>query len=316
MQAKDSKSVAVVVTTLNEEATIEPLLNCLQKQTHKPQQVIVVDGGSSDATLKILKNFQSSHKKFPLQVIVAKGNRSLGRNEGIANVKVPWVAITDAGCCPESGWLEELVSEQQRSKAEVIAGYYKAYPQTNFERAMVPYALVMPERVDEDNFLPATRSMLIAKQTWLKAGKFDERLPDNEDYAFAKKLQKQEIKMSFAKNAVVVWQPRATLRDFTKMIFRFARGDMEAGIVRPKVLLIFLRYLVVLWIFVATLRTESPVILVTLLLGLATYIVWAIDKNYTYVRSGWHWLPVLQISSDLAVMAGSIAGLYRGLKNV
>jgi len=315
-QNRIQNKITIVVTVLNEEQTIGELLECLKNQTIRPHQVIITDGGSSDSTLKILENFKNDHQGFPLKIISAPGNRSVGRNTAIEAAKTKWIAITDAGCFPDDDWLEELVFKQRQSGADVVAGYYRAEPKTDFEYAMVPYALVMPERIDAGNFLPATRSMLISKKLWRAAGRFNEKLTDNEDYAFAKKLKKLGASFEFARKASVTWQPRSNLRDFYNMIYRFARGDLQAGIVRPKVLVIFFRYLVAGWILFSAMSSGSLVALITLALGFLTYTVWAIEKNYYYAKSGWYWLPVLQISSDIAVMTGSLVGLYRGLKNV
>ncbi len=277
------------------------LLEALRTQTHQPGEVIVVDGGSTDGTVELIRQFQRQQPKFPLQVWQKKGNRSVGRNYALAKAKNKLVAITDAGCVPDAHWLEELATKQRQAQAPVVAGYYRGAPRNNFEAAVVPYALVMPERVRADNFLPATRSMLLTKQIWQKAGKFNEKLSDNEDYAFAKKLEGMRVKMAFAPKAVVAWQPPADWRLFYRMIFRFARGDIQAGILRPKVILIFWRYLAGL-----ALLFFLPIIVLPLIL---LYLLWAIWKNKQYVSPGWHWLPLLQILSDLAVMQGSLAAL-------
>ena len=314
--SSQSTATTVVVTVLNEEKTVAALLSALSSQTLTPKEVIMVDGGSTDSTLSSLQSLQKTTKKFRLRVLKQKGNRSVGRNTAIAAAKTNWIAITDAGCVPELDWLMQLHQTQHRSQAPVIAGYYRAEPATPFEEAVVPYTLVMPDRVNEFSFLPATRSMLLKRSIWKQLGGFDEALPDNEDFAFAKQLQRTNTEIAFSRNAVVLWQPRSSLGAFIHMIFRFARGDAQAGIIRAKVLLIFFRYLVAGWIFLAAIGSSNMVLLITLVLGGCTYILWAIQKNYQYVTTGWYWLPVLQVTSDLAVLAGSFAGIFRGLKNI
>lgn len=304
-------AVSVVITVLNEEKTVEALLYALNQQTYKPKEILIVDGGSADTTVKKLTHFKQGNKQLPLKILQKPGNRSVGRNYGIRQAKSSWIAITDAGCVPEPSWLAALIECQHQSQAQVIAGYYRAEPRTAFEEAMVPYALVMPDRVDESNFLPATRSMLLHKKIWDQQGGFNEMLSDNEDFVFAKQLQTSGIEMSFARQAVVVWQPRSSWKAFVTMIYRFARGDTQAGIIRPKVLIIYLRYLIASWILFAALGSSSTVLFVTILLGALTYGLWAIEKNYRYAKNGWYWLPVLQISSDMAVMLGSLAGFWR-----
>lgn len=307
------QSLSVIATVLNEESNIHALLAALGDQSLQPTEVIIVDGGSTDNTLEILK--KAAKKNTQLRIIEKNGNRSQGRNTAIQHARGQLVAITDAGCVPHRDWLEELgktfqIARSKTDKMIVVAGYYDALTTSPFTEAVVPYALVMPDRVDPVSFLPATRSMLIEKTAWSAVGGFDERLSDNEDYAFARKLQaKPDIYLSFTDQAKVTWLPRTTLRSFWQMIFRFARGDVQAGIVRPKVPLIFGRYLAGVLLFLYLIPMGVQIFLPFFVGTLILYSFWAISKNKKYVPRGWYWLPILQVVSDIAVMSGSIAGL-------
>jgi len=303
--------ITVVITALNEESSIFELLRGLEKQTLQPSEVIIVDGGSSDKTTSIV-NSLNSKSTLNIKLHQKKGNRSVGRNLAIAKSKTDLIAITDAGCEPMKNWLEELVKIQAGTKAPVVAGYYAGKATTRFEEAVIPYALVMPDKVNPGNFLPATRSMLLKKKVWKKIGGFDRKLSDNEDYAFAMKIKRSGIKIAFAEKAIVLWKPRSNLLSFYKMIFRFARGDVRAGIVRPKVILIFTRYLLLLLATIVIFKFSDWKSVVQLWTPLfIIYSLWAINKNVRYTPKGWFYLPLLQVSSDVAVMIGSIAGLTR-----
>lgn len=300
--------VSVISTTLNESKTIVALLSSLAAQTYAPAEIIIVDAESTDDTVAKVADF-AKRSSLPIRVYTKHGNRSIGRNFAITKSSQELVAITDAGCIPEKNWLFELLKTEQETHEKVIAGFYKGIARTSFESAVIPYALVMPDRVDEKNFLPATRSMLLEKSVWKKIGGFNESLSDNEDYAFARKLVRQGIGIAFSRHAVVVWQPRSNLRDFFWMIFRFARGDAKAKLFRMKVLLIFARYTILLVASLIVIFYLDAKQLLRLLVPLGVlYSLWAIDKNVRYVPKGWMWLPVLQVVSDLAVMAGTISG--------
>jgi len=74
--------ISLVVTVLNEAATIDSLITAVANQTQLPTELIVVDGGSSDKTFSLLKSYGAD---FPtkLKVSQKKGNRSVGRNAAI-----------------------------------------------------------------------------------------------------------------------------------------------------------------------------------------------------------------------------------------
>ncbi|KUK79339.1 MAG: sugar transferase related protein [Microgenomates bacterium 39_7] len=314
-----AQKVSLIVTVLNEEKTIKKLLEAIAAQTKTPDELIIVDGKSSDKTIKIIRSFINKQQKintlfrknFVLKIL-PNSNRAQARNWAIKNAKHPLIAITDAGCVPQPNWLANLVSTYQKNNSPIVGGYFYGLPSTPFEQAVVTYTLEMPDRVNPDSFIPTTRSVLITKKVWQELGKFDEKLTTNEDFPFFFFARQQGIGISFAKNALVGWMPRKNLKEFSKMIFGFAKGDIEAGIIRPKVQLLFGRYLLVLMALLFLIFGRGiPLLqlLPAILFWLLIYLLWAIWKNIKYVPDGWYWLPIMQLLADATVMAGSISGL-------
>ncbi|MCA9368934.1 MAG: glycosyltransferase [Pseudomonadales bacterium] len=292
-------NVSLICTVLNEQETILPLLQSVSNQTRLPNETIIVDGGSTDKTVAVLKKEKKQFPHLKLKIIQEKTNRSEGRNLAIKKAKYDTIAITDAGCILDQNWLEELVKKQLQTGADVVAGYYRSEPKTPFEEAVVPFTLVMPDKVDPLNFLPATRSMLITKAAFKKVGFFNPKLDVSEDYEFAHRLKTAHVSIVFAREATVIWLPRSTPSGFFKMVKSMALGDATAGIIRPKVYLIFIRYV----IFVLLLST--PLYFWLLMIA---YSIWAVSKNKKYVSSNeaYVWLIALQYIADIGVMVGTI----------
>lgn len=301
--------VSFVTTVLNEEKTIGKLLNSLLVQSKKPDEIMIVDGGSVDQTVDRVKEFQVNHPTTMIYIIVVKGaNRAKGRNEAIKQATGEIIVISDAGCELDKDWLEKIIKPLEDLKVDVVAGYYRAKTKSVFEKCVTPFILVMPNKVNPQNFLPASRSMAIRKSVWQKFGSFPEEFSDNEDFVFANRLKKKGTKIVFVSDAIVDWYPRSNLKDFFAMVYRFARGDAQAGLRYKRVVTIFLRYLLGIFALV-----YLP--LVYLLFGLFAYFSWAIWKNYRYIRHplAFVYLPLLQVTSDLAVMSGSIKGVVKKL---
>lgn len=311
------QKTTLVITTLNEAKTINLLLTALLKQTHQPDQVILVDGGSSDQTVSLIKEFLKKNHSHPLAKnfllkVIKNSNRAKARNWAIKQAKYPLIAITDAGCIPQPSWLEKLLKTSQKTNAPIIGGFFYGLPANGFEQAVVAYTLQMPDKVDPKTFMPTTRSVLITKNSWQKLHGFNTNLSKNEDFDFFYRARLQKISIAFAKDALVGWIPRHNWKDFTKMIYNFAQGDLEAGIIRPKVKLLFGRYFLVLlaiaWlVFFRGMNFIS--LLPALLFWLGIYLLWAIYKNVRYAPQGWYYLPLIQLVADFAVMTGSIVGL-------
>ena len=95
------------------------------------------------------------------------------------------------------------------------------------------------------------------------------------------------------------------------MMWRFALGDAEAGIYRPKVMLVFIRYIFgLLFVLMGVILQQNWVLILSGIL-LILYILWSIWKNYTYVKDvrAFFFLPLLQFAADLAVLSGTVRGL-------
>lgn len=302
----DKNAVALIVTVYNESETLLTFLQALKSQTYSPKEVIIVDGDSTDNTVEILHKFSKTWK--PLKVFVQPGNRSVGRNYAIAHTQCPLIAITDAGCSPHKNWLQEIILPFKNSDVQVVSGYYEGAYENIFEKSLLPFALVMPDKAGKSEFFPSTRSMALRRKVWLASGGFDRRLFHNEDYAYAHKLKWLGYNFTFAPKALVTWFPRKNLKSAAWMFMRFAIGDIQAGIIRPQVKNLFIRFFS--FIFFLFLAFQLPILLPVVLIALLVYCLIAIVKNFRYVRDirAIYLLPLLQLTVDLSVIFGSVVG--------
>jgi glycosyltransferase involved in cell wall biosynthesis len=93
--------ISVVVVAKNEKGFIENCLKCLEKQTIKPE-IIVIDGHSTDGTFEISKKYADK---------VVKDNKkgvADARNLGWKVAKGDIIAYCDADCLPKKDWVENI----------------------------------------------------------------------------------------------------------------------------------------------------------------------------------------------------------------
>lgn len=297
---------SLVVTVFNEEKFINKLLDSISLQTVIPDEIIIVDGESTDKTIEIIKSKIHIYANLNIKLMVKRGNRSVGRNRGIKNAKGEIILSTDAGCILHKKWVENIIEPFKTEKIDVVSGYYKGISKNLFQKSLIPYVLVMEDKISEE-FLPATRSMAIRKSVWKRLGGFDEKLSHNEDYAFSNKIKSLGYIIRFKKNAIVYWFPRKNLIDSFIMFFRFAFGDIQANIIRPKIILVFLRYILVIYLVLLNIIMRSTSLIVFTFLLFLFYFLWSVWKNYRYVSSykAFFYLPLLQFISDMAVLSGT-----------
>ncbi len=284
---KNTLNVSVCVTIFNEsKETVKSLLDALNSQTLKPDEIIIIDA----------KDYNNC-------------SRSKGRNIAIGKARNEIIAITDAGCVPHKDWLTRLCSKFQIGEAGkniVVAGGYNMVTRNNFEKAESVFLGVITKNMDKD-YMPSARSMAFTKSIWKKAGGFPEKLGNTaEDTLFNVELVKAGAKFVTAKKAVVDWYLPKSIKDFALKIYGYAKGDAESKIwwhpVKKwrthnlKIMTVFARYVLGIGLFFA--NSYVFVLYATL------YTLYAASK------AGLWGIP-LQFVSDFAVIAGFLRGILK-----
>ncbi len=223
--------VSLVLTVLDEAASIDLLLGSVAGQSRPPDEVVVVDGGSRDGTWERLQGWADT---LPLKLLRADGaNIARGRNVGIERASHDLVAVTDAGVRLAADWLEQL-SAAAGPEVDVVAGFFRPDPTSAFETAMG--ATVLPDLADVDGnrFLPSSRSILFRKSAWRQAGGYPEWLDYGEDLVFDLALKAHGCRFAWQPAAIAWFRPRGSLAALFRQYFRYARGDGKAGLWRQR----------------------------------------------------------------------------------
>ena len=121
---RDSR-IAVIVPMLNEAAGLASLLAALGDQTRRPDQIIFVDAGSSDAGPEIIGKWweQRGWPGGDCRVVANPGGYpGHNRNVGIGLADCDWIAFIDCGIRPESDWLQQLSEHAQLSRSPAVFG--------------------------------------------------------------------------------------------------------------------------------------------------------------------------------------------------
>ena len=298
------EKVSVILTIKDAEHELPELLTALELQSRPPDEVLFSDASEHERCRKLLKDWKPA---FPVKILRVAGNRSFGRNKAIEMATFPLIAITDAGCVPHPKWLQRIIRPFRSSNVQIVSGFTLPRAKNVWQEVAGAYFLIMPERIRQ-NYLPATRSMAIRKDTWASLGGFPEHLELSEDYAFAQHAKAKNISMKFVSDAIVEWNPPTTLREIGRTVYKLAWWDAMGGVVRIKTLTIFIRYVIFFLLFLWNWQGG--------LIALVLYMIWAWRKNARYVRwpSSIVVLPVTQVSTDMQVMCATISAFYQRRK--
>lgn len=112
-------NLSIVIPTYNRSGTIGRALSSIARQTIFPEEVIVVDDGSTDETLQVLRAWES---RLPLKIVSQKNaGASAARNTGIRNAAGGIVAFIDSDDEYEPHAIQALKTLFNKYPAAVIA---------------------------------------------------------------------------------------------------------------------------------------------------------------------------------------------------
>jgi glycosyltransferase involved in cell wall biosynthesis len=115
--------LSCVIPALNEERHLGQLLLAIQRQTQSPDELIVVDAGSSDATVRIAEQSQA---------VVLHGEPPIarGRNLGGYSATGDLIFFLDADTRLPETFLEDFASEVDRRCLDIACPRYLPYDST------------------------------------------------------------------------------------------------------------------------------------------------------------------------------------------
>lgn len=309
-------AISVVVTVRDEAASLDALLDSLAAQTRAPDEVVVVDGGSTDGTVEALKR-RAARGDLPLRVIERPGaNISAGRNAALEAARGPLIAVTDAGVRLEPEWLARLAAALD-GPARVAAGFFASDPRGAFETALGATTLPEARDVDPGRFLPSSRSVAFHRVDAQAIGGYPEWLDYCEDLVFDLRLLDAAGAATFVPEAVARFRPRPSLAAFARQYYRYARGDGKADLWRARHAARYGTYLALAPALCALAARHHPLWAFGLAGGLAAMIRTPLRRlaaQWSPLRPAERlaaaaWVPVVRVAGDVAKMAGYPAGL-------
>ena len=305
-QAVATVKVSLVGTVLNAGDHVEEFLASLAAQTVRPDEVVIVDGGSTDGTTERLR------RAADVTVIEEPGaNISRGRNLAVAAAAHEVLAVADIDCILEPDWLEHLLLPIDEG-ADVSMGFTVPIADGLLQECIAAVNLpVDASEVNPHRFMPSARSVAFRRDALEAAGGYPEWLDIGEDMWVDHRWRELGLDMRFAPEAIVHWRLRPTLRAIWIQYFRYARGDARGGMYPERHAL---RYGVYAGAALAW-RSGSRVARAVALAGAVAYARTPIRRGWRRLHDPGHraaatvLVPALMAWIDTAKMAGYAAGL-------
>lgn len=232
--------VSLVVPTLNEAGCIEQLLESIERQSHLPMEVIIVDGESVDKTREIVESF--THRLPNLQIL----NNPARRVPNALNVALAavsgdiWIRIDAHSVVPEN-YIETIVQKFVDQPELGGVGTPKiAVGQTEWGKTIAAI-LGSKEAVgnssyhwaDGDRFVDHIPFGAYRVDVIRELGGWDEELPVNQDFEFDYRLNEAGYRLLLTDESHIDWSCRNSLKAFAHQYFRYGQGRASVALKHP-----------------------------------------------------------------------------------
>lgn len=244
--------VSIIVPVRNAERTVDKTLSHLTDLDYPADrtELILADGGSTDATVDVVRRWQQRHPQ--LRLVEVAGCRTPGeaRNAALGVATGEYVLFTDGDCAPDRDWVRRILEPFFRDEriggvgGEVLTlrtdpnNETEAYcEQVGFlgvsgrcgvrESGYLPdLSRMAPHEVNGGDHSPFFATANVAYRRAVVdevgGGFWDE--PTGEDVDFSLRVLQRGYRLYFAREAVVKHMHRVSLASFMKQWYGYGFG--------------------------------------------------------------------------------------------
>lgn len=302
--------ISLICPIFNERKSVRALIKSMLDQSRKADEIIFVDGFSSDGTDEIIERYVKKNKG--IRLMQKRSNIAEARNIAVGASRYGIIAATDASCRLNRDWLKNIVAPFEDKGVDVVSGGYVAVSEGGVEDYISMLTVSPMSKWNEESFLPSARSVAFRKAAWKKVGGYPENVYTGEDTLFGLRLKERGFKFRLEKKAVVYWRGRDNVWDFVRQFFLYGKGDGEAGnLKRMKKNLVFFVGMN-FWLFgVFAGLVLMPVISLILIAPLILYLGF-VGMSYALRerRAGClFWIPILLFLKRFSYFFGAWRGM-------
>jgi glycosyltransferase involved in cell wall biosynthesis len=192
-------TVSVVIPLFNKETAVECTVRSVLDQTRKPDEIIIVDDGSTDRSVTAVRGVLSKARtQIPVRLFEqANEGVSVARNRGAKEARFDYIAFLDA----DDEWLPNYLVELERLGTACPAASVLTigYGRLNRRGEMIPEPTALPDGffgIVDDFYdvyrrgygIAHTSSVAIRRDAWERGGGFPIGARKSQDMALWLKL--------------------------------------------------------------------------------------------------------------------------------
>jgi glycosyltransferase involved in cell wall biosynthesis len=226
--------IALIATLFNEADNVSRWWDSIVRQTMLPDEICIVDGGSTDGTWEKLQEL-ARHSPVRVKLQQQRCNIAEGRNRAIEATDAEIIAASDAGSFAAANWFEEITQPLMKDeKLDVVGGRSVPLVENDFQRELLDWDGPEPEPPSPDKVYPSSRNIAFRRSAWAAVGGYPEWLTlTAEDALFNFQLHAAGKFFTYRRAAVVHWPTRENASAYFKMLYHYGYGAAEARLYAP-----------------------------------------------------------------------------------
>lgn len=194
-------TVGIVIRSFNEEQHIGRLLTGIAHQTRPPEEIVLVDSGSTDATVEIASRFGAKVCQ------IAPEDFSFGRslNLGCSLIESEIIAIASAHVYPtHDTWLEHLVAPFANDQVALSYGRQIGDERTKFSEHQLLLRWFPVQSLETQDHAFCNNANAAIRRTLWESLPYDENLTGLEDLHWARRAIDKGYILSYVAEGMVV----------------------------------------------------------------------------------------------------------------
>ena len=223
--------ISILIPCHNEDKSIAACLESCLTQSRVPDEIIVVNDGSTDGTRDILSSF--GNRIRVVDVPVATGNKSLAQEIGLKHVTGDIFIATDADSVLDRDFVKHVEENFELDESVIaVAGYVRSMKH-NWLTACRAFEYAVGQNLHKlaQHYL-GFLFVIPGAAGAFRTKKFFEHITFEhdtltEDLDFTYRLHKQGLKIVYDTRAVVFTQDPATLHSYINQMRRWFGGGWQ-----------------------------------------------------------------------------------------
>ena len=233
-----SPLVTIVIPCRNEESAIDRCLDAVIRQTVADSEILVVDGGSTDATRDFVAARAREDRRIRL-LDNPKGIVPAALNTALDQAKGKWLVRVDAHCTIADDYVGRLIGHLEAGVGGA-GGLKRGVGRTSTGKAI---ALAMSSKagVGGSAYHHATRVQYVDHIPFgaypvdvaRQLGGWNETLSVNQDFEFDVRLRAAGHELILDPSVVIDWENRQTFEALFRQYHRYGRGKTRVMLLHP-----------------------------------------------------------------------------------